>query len=245
MSLVSTLGKIAIGLAVAKGASKMLGGKRGSAGGAGGGLGDLGGLLGGALGGAGGASSSGGGGLGDLGALLGGRGGASGGGLGGLLESLSGAGAGSAGSTSSAPPSGSLGDLLNSALQGKTVQAPPPSAEEQAKFLLKAMISAAKCDGTIDQEEQRKLVEHLGNDVSDAEREFVLAEMRAPLDLDGLIRDTPKGLEQQAYAMSVMGINLDSRAEAEYLDKLRQGYGISEQTSNAVHQQLGVPVLYG
>lgn len=253
MSLVGTLGRIAVGIAVAKGVGKMMN-KGGTAGGAAGGLGGLGGLLGSMLGGGGAGQSSGGGlpgGLGDLGAMLGGKsaGGAMGGGLGGLLESIAGgmggaaAGGGSA-SENSSPIGGSLGDLLNSALQGKKIPEPEPAQEDQARILIQAMVNAAKSDGEIDQEEQQKIVSHLGDEVSDEERQFVISEMRAPLDVNGFIKTIPRGAETQVYMMSLLGIDLDSREEAKYLDTLRKGIGMSEQQSNAVHQKLGVPTLY-
>jgi uncharacterized membrane protein YebE (DUF533 family) len=111
MSLMGTLAKVAIGMAVAKGVSSMAGGTgRRSGGGAtaGGGLGDLLGQLG---GGAATGGKSAGGGLGDLlGQITGGASaqGQSGGGLGGLLGQLTGA-AGSA-----RGGSGGLGDIMGS-----------------------------------------------------------------------------------------------------------------------------------
>jgi len=242
MSLVGTLGRIAVGVMVAKGASKMLGG--GSRGGGGG----LGGLLGSVLGGgaAGGGSRPGaGGGLGDMGALLGGSSGGgqrSGGGLGGLLESIAGGGAPNAGA---APSGGSFGDMLNSALQGNKPAAPSQSHEDQARLLIRAMITAAKSDGQIDQTEQQKIVEHLGDDMTEEERQFVISEIQSPFDPDGFIRDVPSQAAQQVYMMSLMGIDLDSQAEAKYLDSLRSKLGLSKDISNAIHAQLGAPTLYG
>ncbi len=268
MSLVGTLGKVAMGIMVAKGVGKMMGGS--AAGGAGGGLGGLlgklqgggagasggglGGLLGQLQGGASGGGlgdmlgklqGGGGGGLGDLGSLLGGgtaNAGATGqsgglGGLGGLLESLGGGGA--------AAGAGGLGGLLNSALQGdKQAPAPTQSQEETAKILIQAMVNAAKSDGNIDQAEQQKIVSNLGDEVSEEERKFVLSEMQAPLDADSFIRSVPRGAEQQVYLMSLMAIDLDSKEEAQYLDKLRQGLNMTTQASNAIHEQLGVATLY-
>lgn len=254
MSLVGTLGRIAVGVALAKGVGKMVGGARGGSGA--GGLGGLGGLLGGVLGGgAGGAtgqSPSGGGGLGDLGALLGGKTGGAGGGmaggLGGLLESIGGGAAGSALGGAAAdvkpPVGGSLGDLLNSALQGNKIPEPEPAQEDQARILIQAMVNAAKCDGQIDQDEQQKIVSHLGDEVSDEERQFVISEMQSPLDIDGFLKSIPRGAEMQVYMMSLLGIDLDSREEAQYLDTLRKGIGMSEEQCNAVHEKLGVPTIY-
>jgi len=109
--------------------------------------------------------------------------------------------------------------------------------------MLRAMICAAKADGEIDAEEQRKLTEHLG-DVSPEELELVRREMTSQTSLEDLVADVPKGLEQQVYLMSLLAIDLDSRAEAEYLDKLAKGLGISPQQANAIHEKLGVPTLY-
>lgn len=268
MSLVGTLGRIAVGIAVAKGVGGLMN-KGGSGGGLGGllggaGSGGLGGLLGGVLGGgqqqaptagsaqSGNTSAAGGlGNLGGLGSLLGGAaGGGMAGGLGGLLESMSGGNAGTAqapGASNadiSPPVGGSLGDLLNSALQGKSIPEPEPEQEDQARILIQAMVNAAKSDGEIDTEEQQKIVANLGDEVSDEERQFVISEMQKPLDADAFIRSIPRGTEMQVYMMSLLGINLDSREEAVYLDSLRKGIGMSEQQCNAIHEKLGVPTIY-
>lgn len=254
MSMAGTLAKVAIGALIAKGVSGALKGGGASGGG-------LGGLLGGALGKAGGAGGSGGlgsmleqlgqqqgqrgqqggGGLGSLlGEALSGQqagGQRGGGGLGGLLDSLSG------GQQQGQGGGGSLGDLLNSALAGKE-QPPEPSAEEQARICLRGMLYAARCDGEIDAQEQQKITGQLG-DISPQDAEFIRQEMSAPMDVDGYIGNVPKGMEQQVYLMSLLAIDLDSQAEAQYLDKLAKGLHIDQATSNAIHQKLGVPALYG
>jgi len=268
MSLVGTLAKVAVGAMVAKGVGGMLkgGGAGGGLGGLlgsalgggqgqqqGGGLGDLlgglagqrqqgqaggglGDLLGSALGG--GARGGAGGGLGGLGELLGGGGqqtGAAAGGLGGLLDALG-------GGQQQAGGGGGLGDLLNSALQGKT-QPSNPTAEQQAEVCLKAMLIAARADGQIDAAEQEKITGQLG-DMSDEEANFIRNEMANPTDLNTLVRSVPQGMEQQVYLMSLLAIDLDTQQEAQYLDSLAKGLKIDQQTSNSIHQKLGVPALY-
>ncbi len=245
MSLVGTLGKVAIGMIAARGIGKMMGGS--SAGSSG-----LGGLLGSVLGGSSGSSGGAGdmlrglmgggsqqaGGLGSiLSGMMGGQqaGGQSSSGLGGLLDSLGGGGAG-----------GGLGALLNQALSGapaSQIEA-TPDQEKEAELMLRAMIAAAKADGEIDAEEQRKLTEHLGDDVSPEELALVKREMASQTSLEDLIAEVPKGMEQQIYLMSLLAIDLDHQAEAEYLDKLAKGLNISPQQANAIHEQLGVPTLY-
>lgn len=256
MSLVGTLGRIAVGVAMAKGVGSLVNSRRGGSGGglggalggalggSGGAGGGLGGLLGSVLGG--GASGGSSGGLGNLGSLLGGGSAAGGmaGGLGGLLESISGGGSATGNAGNTAPTSGSLGHLLNGALQGDSIPEPEPAQEDLAKILIRAMVNAAKSDGDIDQTEQQKIVANLGDEVSDEERQFVISEMQSPLDAQGFINSIPQGAGPQVYMMSLLGIDLDSREEAQYLDTLRKGVSMSEQEANAIHQKLGVPTLY-
>lgn len=299
MSLMKTLAKVAIGVAVAKGANSMMKGGGGGLGGllGGGGAstagGGLGGLLGGLTGGAGnagtgqphgGAHSPAGGLEGMLGGLLGGGGAAAGGtggmsgGLGGLLEQLGGAG-GAAGAAGAGGLGGLLGGLAGAAqsagggglLAGtdETLQRRPeqenagfgavlnsqfdstpepeiePSRDQEAAagLMLAAMIQAAKSDGNFDEGERDKLLAKLG-DVDAQEAAFVKQQMAAPVDIDGLVAQTPAGMGPQIYAMSLLGIDLDTQDEAQYLHKLAQAYGMQTADVNNIHEQMGVPSLY-
>ena len=69
-------------------------------------------------------------------------------------------------------------------------------------------------------------------------------ELAAPLDVEGLVRDVPAGMEQQVYLMSLMGINLDNAAEARHLDAMAKGMGLAPEICNAIHDKLGAPKLY-
>ena len=232
MNLVGTLAKVAIGVMMSRGVGKMMGNNSGSSGGG------LGGLLGGP---ASSAMRQGGGGLaGMLGKALSGGGaqGGAGGGLGGLLNSLGGSqSAGQAGA-------GGLGGLLNQMMSGESAAEPTSEQNTEAEIMLRAMINAAKSDGGVDEAEQRKILEHLGDDVTQEEIDFVKSEMAQPLDLAGFVQSVPKGLEQHVYVMSLLGIDLDSQAEAQYLDQLSNGLGISNELSNQIHEKVGVPALY-
>jgi len=149
---------------------------------------------------------------------------------------------------------GGLGDLLGAALGkqlpsgqlpsgGIQVQAPSVQQSDQAGLLISAMISAAKSDGGVDKEEQEKIVGQLG-DIDQEEAAFIRAEMQKPLDVADLVRRVPRGMEQQVYVLSLMAINLDSKAEADYLDQLANSLNISNEVSNQLHQELGAPLLY-
>lgn len=232
MNLVGMLGKMLLSGALSKAG--------------GGGAGGLGSLLGGLTGG----QSGGAGAIGDLlGQLQGQQGanqqsGAAQGGAGGLLGALLGGGAG-AGTKQGG--SGDMGALLGTAFGQQAPDAPPAQATsaqtDQAALLIRAMVNAAKCDGAVDEQEQQKIVGKLG-EIGPEEAAFIRAEMQAPLDVDGFVRSVPRGLEQQVYVLSLMTVNLDSKAEANYLDQLAKGLNLSEQDSNQLHAQLGVPQLY-
>jgi len=213
------------------------------------------GLLGGLLGG-GGQQQQSSGGVGDLlGGLLGGGG--SGGGAGGLLGSILG---GGQQQPEPAPRNneiaGLLGRVLGVGSQGnddehaqlqrhaeKVIQAPPAAAQNEATILIKAMLNAAKADGRFDDDEKEKVLGRLG-EVDQSEVDFIRKELATPLDVQAFVREVPRGLEQQTYAFSVMGINLDTQNEAQYLGQLAQGLGLDAQECNEINSQLGAPTIF-
>lgn len=277
MSLMGTLAKVAIGVAVAKGVSTLTkGGQSAGRGSSGGGLADMmGDLLGGAQGSPTGSRAKGG--LGglldelgnagtkrpaagrsrsssapDIGGLLGqltgaGKGGAASGGLGDILGSLTSAGGAGAlgGLLGGMLGGGGLGSTLNSAFAngGEPDTPPAPAQELAAAVFLKAMLQAAKADGQIDAAEQARLMERLG-EISDAEKAFVQQELAAAVDVEGLAGQVPQGLEAQAYTMSLMAIDLDAQAEAQYLHQFAQALGLEPAEVNDIHDKLGVVKLY-
>jgi uncharacterized membrane protein YebE (DUF533 family) len=210
----------------------ILGGGAGGSGGAGGGLGDLLGQLTGATG-PGSTrqpttrSAAGqGGGIEDLLGQLAGAGG-----LGGLL--------------------GSLGAALESGKQAGGMAEPaarydatPDEEEATAAVLLRAILQAAKSDGKLDEGEQAKILDFIG-DATPEEKRFIQTELSKPVDVADLARAVPRGMEQKVYMMSLMGIDLDSKAEAQYLHSLAQAMGLQPQQVNAIHEHLNQRPLYG
>lgn len=206
-----------------------------------GGLGDL---LGGLTGGQTGGQPSGQGGLGDLlGDLLGGLlgGGAAAGGLGDLMGALTGGAQGGA----QAGNSKTLGDVLNSSFtnQGEPDVEPTPQQNAAAAIMLAAMIQAAKSDGKIQKAEKDKLLGNL-KDATPQEMAFVQAQLDAPVSIPKLVSHVPDGMQAQVYTMSVMAIDLDAQAEAQYLNDLAKALGLTPQKVNAIHAHLNVPALY-
>jgi uncharacterized membrane protein YebE (DUF533 family) len=138
-----------------------------------------------------------------------------------------------------------FGDLLNQSLRtgGEPKLAPALQQEAAAGLMLKAMLQAAKCDGELDDVEKQKIMEALG-EAAPEDVAFVNRELAAPVDVAGLVRHVPKGLEQQIYTVSVLGIDLDSQSEARYLASLSKALGMNPQSVNAIHAKLGLPALF-
>ncbi len=248
----------------------LLGGRAaggGTGGGMGGGLGDL---LGGVLGGGrGGSAADGMGGLGEIlgGALGGGRAtSGGGGGLGDLLGGLLGGGAtGSAGTRSGGGNAGMaiLATIAMAALKnwtdGRRAQAAmapdtagfaapelesmtAPATEE---LVVRAMISAAKADGEVSEDEIQRIVGRVGADgLSEEEKQFLIAELRRPLDLAALVAEVPNEMvAAEIYAASLLAIQLDTPAEAAYLRQLAQALRLDGATLSRLHEITGATAI--
>lgn len=265
MSLMGTLAKVAIGIAVAKGAQAVLKGKSisGSKSGQGGGFGDI-------LEQLGGGGSAGKGGQGNaiddiLGQLTGrqssGGNGSSGGALGDIFKEFTKNARGSENDLDGmfdeydseterqrgggSGEGGNFGEVFNDSLRqgGEPKLQPTPQQEVIAALMLRASIQAAKSDGRLDDQERDRLVKALG-DISPAERRFVENEMQQPVDAGKLARQVPRGLEPQLYAMSLMAIDLDQQSEARYLHELASAMDLDHGKVNAIHDELGAPRIY-
>jgi uncharacterized membrane protein YebE (DUF533 family) len=222
------------------------GGGASGARGSGGGLGDLAGLAQQFLGGkqVGGMTGAQAGGLGALvGAVLGGGGGAVKGAVGGgamailgtlALTALKNYQAGAAGAAAAAP----MGDVAPEEVQAVT----DPATE---RLVLRAMISAAKADGQIDQQEMQAIAGHIGGDgVTDAERQFVIDEMTRPLDLHALAAEVKSpAVAAEVYAASILAIAIDTEAERQYLRDLARAMGLDAGTVQRLHQMTGAPAV--
>ena len=73
---------------------------------------------------------------------------------------------------------------------------------------------------------------------------LVQAELQRPVDVQGLARAVPAGLEPQVYMASLMAIDLDSRAEADFLHELASALDLAPDDVNAMHDKAGAPRLY-
>ena len=94
-----------------------------------------------------------------------------------------------------------------------------PVAEERARLLITAMVSAAKADGAIDPEERARILGRLAErGAGDAERAYLEEEMARPLDIERLISQAQDPvLAAEVYAASLLAIDPDTPVEKAYL----------------------------
>ncbi|MFZ1347390.1 MAG: DUF533 domain-containing protein [Tabrizicola sp.] len=150
---------------------------------------------------------------------------------------------------------GGVGDLLdqvladkpggNGTLRSGPITLPEPEREEElsAALMLRAVIQAVKCDGELDEEERARLMQAMG-EADQSEVQAVQAELRRPVDVAGLARSVPAGLEPQIYMVSLMALDLDQKAEADYLHQLAGALDLTPDQVNAIHDKAGVQRLY-
>lgn len=115
--------------------------------------------------------------------------------------------------------------------------------EQKAEWVLQAMINAAKADGHIDEDELRRIVGKLQeNGADDEAQQYVLAELRKPLDTRGLVaavRGNPQWAAE-IYAASLLAIQVDTAAERNYLDELGQALGLADEARRQIETFVGL-----
>ena len=116
-------------------------------------------------------------------------------------------------------------------------------AQSQALLLLRAMVSAAAADGTIDAGERKVILGQLvTTGADDQERRFIETEMNAPAPLEEIARaGRQAGMEEQVYGACLLAIEVDTDAEREFLARLAGELGLDAAAVSRLHQQLGVP----
>jgi uncharacterized membrane protein YebE (DUF533 family) len=113
----------------------------------------------------------------------------------------------------------------------------------EADLMIRAMIEAAKSDGKIDPEERRRILTCLKDaGATEPDRQALLAAMKGPPDLDGLVaRVTSPELAVEVYAASLLAIKDDQPSEQHYLARLGQRLKLAPETIAEMHAQFGDP----
>jgi len=109
--------------------------------------------------------------------------------------------------------------------------------DERALALVRAMVNAAKADGSVSREEQQSILRQLDGATPDTVQ-FLNEEFSKPLDVREFAWSVPLGLEADVYAISLIAINVDSHREQAYLDELAHALRIPTSVREQIHQQL-------
>jgi uncharacterized membrane protein YebE (DUF533 family) len=105
--------------------------------------------------------------------------------------------------------------------------------------LVRAMIGAARADGTMDSAESQAIfgrIEQLG--LSPDEQRALLAEMNRPVDMDQLVRAAASPeIAAEIYLASLLAIDVDTPAEQGYLSMLAARLQLPQDLVGELHRQ--------
>lgn len=166
------------------------------------------------------------------------------GGLQDVLEQMTGARTGRGGGQSGA---GGLGDLLGSVLGTTAARPGSLRVEDEDEISAALMLRAIIQAVKCDgamDAEEKRKLTQAMGDADPAEVQAVNAELQRPVDVEALVRMVPNGMEAQVYLASLSAIDLDQQAEAQYLHALAQALELTPEEANALHDRAGAPRLY-
>ena len=151
-----------------------------------------------------------------------------------------------------------LGTMAMQALQnaGKKPQAPmglvepqneaeAQEVENQARIIIEAMITAAKADGQISEDEVQRIAGHLQESGADTETlQYVLAEMQKPMQTGALVAAVGgnQELAAEVYAASLLAIEVDTQEERQYLSELGAALNLEPAVTRHLEESFGINV---
>lgn len=114
-------------------------------------------------------------------------------------------------------------------------------AEEQFGLLLvRAMIAAARSDGTLDARESQAIFERIQTlDLSHDEKTILIEEMGREVDMDAILAgaNSPEAAAE-IYLASLLAINVDTPAEQGYLTMLAARLKLPQELIQELHRQV-------
>ncbi|MEZ5871112.1 MAG: tellurite resistance TerB family protein [Nitratireductor sp.] len=114
------------------------------------------------------------------------------------------------------------------------------NGQDAARIFLTAMIAAAKSDGQIDADEQKRIFGKLNEMETGAEgKAYLMEEMMAPIDVDRIAAmATTRERAVEIYTASCMAIVTDTDAERQYLDRLAEKMGLEKGLAALVEKAI-------
>ena len=151
---------------------------------------------------------------------------------------------GSASTPPAIPASSQAAGTAPPPLPGQTDAPPPPplpavQGEELALRFIQVMIAAAHADGTLDETEEKAILDRLrGAELESEEKMFLIGELHQPkplLELTAGIEDP--SMRKTMYMLAVATIEVDTEEERNWLDELGRQLHISSEVRSFIEEQ--------
>ncbi len=114
-------------------------------------------------------------------------------------------------------------------------------SDEDARLLVGLMSNSAKADGQVDQDEAERIAAQIGDNVSSEERSFLRSQLSSPfVAASEIAASVPADLGAEAYAVSLLAVDVDTAAESAYLSDLAAALGLGADDVAEIHAELGV-----
>ena len=113
------------------------------------------------------------------------------------------------------------------------------SGAELAIRMIQVMVAAAHADGTMDQDEERAVLDKMRSaDLSSEEKMFLLDELHRPKTIEQLTAGiTDPSAAKTMYMLAVAAIEIDTEAERVWLDQLAGKLGLSRELQAFIEEQ--------
>ncbi len=112
--------------------------------------------------------------------------------------------------------------------------------EALAKLLIAAMVTAAKADGIVDEEQQAMLRHSDALELTPEEQGMLFSEMAEPFDMEPVVAGANMSeIATEVYAASVVAVGTLSAAERAYLKILAQRLKLPDDVVSSLHTTLG------
>ena len=113
--------------------------------------------------------------------------------------------------------------------------------QDLAVRLIQTMVAAAHADGTLDEEEEKRILEKLSEDqgLNSEEKQFLLAQLHNPKTIGELVAGINQPVVAQTmYSLAVATIVIDTPEERQWLDSLAAALSLSENVKQFIEKDL-------
>lgn len=117
------------------------------------------------------------------------------------------------------------------------------NSSDTQRLIVSAMITAAKADGVIDEQEKARILGKLSEGgLTDEERQWLIEELQRPVDIAALVAQVSNQvIAAEVYSASLLAIDIDTEEERSYLRSLAQQLELNAEVIKRLHLLTGAP----